>query len=89
MTVSRVGKITKNGNYITTMKTEGTIVEVMGVKKQSGGLTYFIALPSAPPVGKTDDIDLDLFTVTERPYVVKNTETGADETLMLKWLSIK
>lgn len=78
-----------NGNFIHTVKTEGKKINVMGQEKVSGALTYFIALPGQTPVGSEHEIDMDLFTVTERPYEVVNTETGEMQTLQLKWLHIK
>ena len=90
VTVSKVSaKPSTNGNYIHTVKTEGKEVEVLGQKKVSGQLTYFIALPNASPVGKVDTIDMDLFTITERPYEVADQTTGEVKTLMLKWLHVK
>jgi hypothetical protein len=82
-------KPSKNGNYIHTVKTEGKTVKVLGVDKTSGQLTYFIALPSAVAVGSEHELDMDQFTVTERPYTVKDQTTGENVTLQLKWLHIK
>jgi hypothetical protein len=79
----------KRGNFIPTVKTEGKTVKVLGVDKVSSQLTYFIALPSAVPVGSEHEIDMDLFTITERPYTVKDTVTGEMKTLELKWLHVK
>lgn len=82
-------KPSSNGNYIHTVKTEGKTVQVLGQQKVSGQLTYFIALPKPTAVGSVHDIDMDQFTVTERPYEVVDQTTGAVQTLMLKWLHIK
>ena len=79
----------KNGNFIHTVKTEGKKVNVLGVEKQSGALTYFIALPSAVAVGSEHEIDMAQFRVEERPYEVADQVTGEVQTLMLKWLHIK
>lgn len=80
---------TTNGNYIHTVKTEGKKEVVFGVEKPASQLTYFIALPSAVPVGTEDNLDLDKFRVEERPYEVADQDTGEMKTLMLKWLHIK
>lgn len=82
-------KPSTNGNYIHTIKTEGKTINVMGVDKTSGQLTYFIALPQAVPVGTEHEIDMSLFRVEERPFEVANESTGEIQTLMLKWLHIK
>jgi hypothetical protein len=88
--VSKVSKkASRHGNFIHTVKTEGKTVKVLGVDKTSGQLTYFIALPSAVAVGSEHELDMDLFTVTERPYTVTDTITGEETTLQLKWLHIK
>lgn len=79
----------KNGNYIHTVKTEGKKVNVLGVEKVSGALTYFVALPSAVAVGTEHDIDMDQFRIEERPYEVADAATGEVQTLQLKWLHIK
>jgi hypothetical protein len=90
VTVSKVSsKASTNGNFIHTVKTEGKTVNVLGVDKTSGQLTYFVALPQAVAVGSTHEIDLSQFTITERPYEVDDKVTGAKTTLMLKWLHIK
>ena len=78
-----------NGNFIHTVKTEGKKVVVLGQEKTSGALTYFIALPAATAVGTEHEIDMDLFSVTERPYEVADPATGEAQTLILKWLHIK
>jgi len=88
--VSKVSdKPSTNGNYIHTLKTEGKTVEVLGQKKTSGQLTYFMALPAVTAVGSEHEIDLDLFTITERPYEVTDEGSGEMTTLLLKWLHIK
>jgi hypothetical protein len=90
VTVSKVStEPTKNNNYIHTLKTEGKEVEVLGQKKMSGQLTYFIALPGVTPVGTASEIDMGVFTVTERPFDVTDEQTGETQTLLLKWLHIK
>lgn len=78
-----------NGNFIHTVKTEGKKVQVLGQEKMSGQLTYFIALAKPTPVGSEHEIDLDQFTITERPYVVEDKTTGERKELMLKWLHVK
>ena len=79
----------KNGNYIHTVKTEGKKVNVLGIEKLSGALTYFIALPAAAAVGSEHEIDMAQFRVEERPYDVADPTTGEVQTLQLKWLHIK
>jgi hypothetical protein len=74
----------KNGNFIHTLKTEGKTVNVLGVNKTSGQLTYFLALPQAVKVGTEHEINMDEFRVEERPFT-----TPDNETLMLKWLHIR
>lgn len=88
--VARVSSTaSKNGNFIHTVKTEGKTVNVMGVDKVSGQLTYFIALPQPVKAGTEHEIDMDLFRVEERPYEVASKDTGEMQKLMLKWLHIK
>jgi len=90
VTVSKVSATaSKNGNFIHTVKTEGKKVSVLGIEKTSGALTYFIALPSAAPLNSQHELDMDQFSVTERPYEVADRETGELTTIMLKWLHIK
>ncbi len=91
--VSKVSaKASKNGNFIHTLKTEGKTVEIQGIKKTSGALTYFLALPAAIPSGKEFEIDMDLFTVNPREMadaegVVVTDDAG--KPIVLKWLGIK
>ena len=90
VTVSKCStKPTSNGNYIHTLKTEGKSVEVLGQQKVSGQLTYFVALPKPTKVGSEHELDMDNFSVTERPYEVADATTGEVKTLQLKWLHIK
>lgn len=82
-------KPSKNGNFIHTVKTEGKTVNVLGQEKKSGQLTYFIALPKPTAVGSEHELNMDMFSITERPYEVADATTGEMKTLMLKWLHIK
>lgn len=87
--VSKISsKPTKNGNYIHTLKTDGKKVNILGIEKQSGVLTFFIALPTEAIVGSEHEIDMNMFRVEERPFEITNA-TGEVQTLMLKWLVIK
>jgi hypothetical protein len=88
VTVSKVSEKTSNGNYITTLKTEGTKVNILGTEVIGNGLTYFVALKGAPKVGAQDEIDLSKFDVVEREYTPEpDAETGeVAPTMMLKWL---
>jgi hypothetical protein len=79
----------KSGNYIHTVKTEGKTVQVLGQNKVSGQLTYFIALQKPTALNSVHELDMDNFSITERPYEVADATTGEVKTLMLKWLHIK
>jgi len=97
VTVSKVStEPTKNKNFIHTVKTEGKEVEVLGQKKMSGQLTYFIALPGITPVGTESEIDMNMFSITERPFtpltvdgLPESDENGETIVHQLKWLHIK
>ena len=90
VTVSKVSsEPSKNGNYIHTLKTEGKIVEILGQKKMANQLTYFIALPGVTPVDTVSQIDMEMFTITERPFDVTDETSGETQTLLLKWLHVK
>jgi hypothetical protein len=82
-------KASGNGNFIHTIKTEGKTVKCLGEDKTSGQLTYFVALPNPVAVGTEHQIDMSLFTITERPYEVEDKVTGIKKTLQLKWLHVK
>lgn len=81
--VVHVGKKTTNNNFITKIVSEKKVI-VVGIEKIAK-ITYYVALPSAPAVGSTHELDLDLFTIVERPFDLPNGEG----TIMLKWLHIK
>ena len=90
VTVTKVSsEPSKNGNYIHTLKTEGKEVEILGQTKKANQLTYFIALPGITPVGTESQIEMEMFTITERPYDVTDEQSGETQTLLLKWLHVK
>lgn len=90
VTVSKVSdKAGERGNYIHTVKTEGKVVEVLGQKKSTGQVTYFISLPSKTAIGSEHEIDMDQFDVKERDFVTADRETGEEIVLKLKWLHLK
>jgi hypothetical protein len=85
-------KASKNGNFIHTLKTEGKSIEVMGIKKTSGALTYFLALPGAIKSGEEFEIDMDLFTINAREMADGDGVAVTDDAgkpIVLKWLGIK
>lgn len=86
--VEKITKGEKNGNFIHTLKTEGTTVTIGGVEKVSGQRTFYISLPK-PIELKEFMQDMDLFRIEERPYKVEDRTTGEVREIMLKWLHIK
>lgn len=87
VTVTKVSEKTTNGNYIHTLKSEGTVIKVLGQDLVGNGSTYFVALKGAAKVDSSEILDLDRFDIVEREYTPEpDAETGETRTLMLKWL---
>ena len=86
ITVTKVSEKTSNGNYIHTLKSEGTVIKVLGGDCVGQGLTYFVALKQAAKVDSSEILDLDRFDIVERPLDIVDEETGEERTLLLKWL---
>lgn len=73
-------KVTKstassNGGYIITLQSKETktMDTPFGKKVQESQLTYYMKVTEAQPVGKEAPMDVDLFEIVERPYVIPAT----------------
>ena len=86
ITVSKVSEKTTNGNFIHTLKSDGTVTKVFGQDCIGNGLTYFVALKGPAKINSSEIIDLDRFDIVERPLETTDDETGEQKTILLKWL---
>lgn len=90
--VAKISAKTSNGNYLHTLKTEGTQHEVLGKTVTTGKRTYFLALTESAVLNSEHSIDLSQFSITEREMVNKDGEivTGDNgNAIKLKWLNFK
>ena len=84
--IVQIGDETTNGNTIVKLQSKLETKTALGVMRKS--ITYYMAIKVDTLTVKLDDdvdIEIDDFTVTERPF--DNPDTG--EEMMLKWLSLK
>lgn len=84
--VVQIGEVTSNGNRIVKLANRQEVVTPLGAMRTSE--TYYAAVKAdqvAVEVGQEIELDLSMFTVTEREYPLP--ETG--EIVMLKWLSLR
>jgi hypothetical protein len=86
LTVSK-SKESSNGGYVLTLKHKSdseSVATPFGNTTKSDTLnTYYMKVEDAPENGFSAQLDLDDYTIVERPFT---TESGKD--LMLKWLHI-
>lgn len=93
----------KQDGFIVKLQTtaDKSVVTAFGSKTQKSQTTYYIKLDTPVKVGFSAPLDLDMFTIVERPFDLEVDATPANpamgiaaepartETVLLKWLQIK
>ena len=87
----------KNGGFVVKLKhqSEVSVETAFGAVSANKQLTYLTKMNNAPTVGVKGPLDLNMFDVQERPFVIPATnEQGqpndnAGEIIQMKWLSPK
>ena len=101
LTVAHIGDVTRNDNRIVKLQNKSEQETAIGSVNRSA--TYYIAIASDTvkvAVDETVNLELDDFTITERPYQMEDGSLPTDDDgndiadndgnpLMLKWLSLK
>lgn len=81
-----------NGGFIVKLqnKSSSMVQTPFGMKTSTKQQTYYMKLDSAPQVGFSAPLDIDLFNVVERSHTIEDVTSDKNgESISLKWLQSK